>query len=57
MRISVIVVLIVFAAVRCTSDEDRQGTGRLDSISTRELVRHDDLLFSVATGHSGKWHF
>jgi carbon monoxide dehydrogenase subunit G len=39
MRISVIVVLIVFAAVRCTSDEDRQGTGRLDSGMLRIVMR------------------
>ena len=39
MRISVIVVLIVFAAVRCTSDEDRQGTGRLDSGILRIVMR------------------
>ena len=39
MRISVIVVLIVFAAVRCTSDEDRQGNGRLDSGMLRIVMR------------------
>jgi hypothetical protein len=39
MRISVIVVLIVLAAVRCTSDADRQGTGRLDSGMLRIVMR------------------
>jgi hypothetical protein len=39
MRISVIVVLIGFAVVRCTSDEDRQGTGRLESGMLRIVMR------------------
>lgn len=39
MRISVIVVLIVFAVARCTSDEDRQGNGRLDSGMLRIVMR------------------
>jgi activator of 2-hydroxyglutaryl-CoA dehydratase len=30
------------------------GTGALEIISTRELVRREDLFFGVATGHSGK---
>ena len=30
------------------------GSGELEIISTRELVRRDDLFFEVATGHSGK---
>lgn len=31
--------MIVFAAVRCTSDEDRQSTGRLDSGQLRIVIR------------------
>jgi len=30
------------------------GTGELDIISTRELVRRSGLFFDVATGHSGR---
>ena len=39
MRISVLVMLIVYAAVGCTSDEDRQRTGRLDSGKLRIVMR------------------
>ena len=39
MRISVLVLLILFAAVSCTSDEDRQGKGRLDSGMLRIVMR------------------
>ncbi|MEN8692924.1 MAG: hypothetical protein AB1Z18_06095 [Desulfobacterales bacterium] len=39
MRISVLVILIVFAAVRCTSDEDRQSSGGLDSGQLRIVMR------------------
>ena len=39
MRISVLVMLIVYAAVGCTSDEDRQDTGRLDSGKLRIVMR------------------
>ena len=39
MRISVIVVLIGFAVIGCTSDEDRQRTGRFDSGQLRIVMR------------------
>jgi len=39
MRISVLFILIVFAAVRCTSDEDRQGDGGFDSGQLRIVIR------------------
>lgn len=39
MRISVIVVLIGFMVIDCTSDEDRQSTGRLDSGQLRIVIR------------------
>ena len=39
MRIPVLFILIVFAAVRCTSDEDRQRTGQLDSGQLRIVMR------------------
>jgi hypothetical protein len=39
MRISVIVVLIGFMVIGCTSDEDRQSTGRLDSGQLRIVMR------------------
>jgi len=39
MRISVLVILIVFAAVRCTSDEDRQSNGGFDSGQLRIVMR------------------
>ena len=39
MRISVLVMLIVFAAVGCTSDEDRQSNGQLGSGKLRIVMR------------------
>jgi len=39
MRISVIVVLIGFMVIGCTSDEDRQSTGWLDSGQLRIVMR------------------
>ncbi len=39
MRITVIVVLIGFMVIGCTSDEDRQSTGRLDSGQLRIVMR------------------
>ena len=39
MRISVLVMLIVFAAVGCTSEEDRQSTDQLDSGMLRIVMR------------------
>jgi hypothetical protein len=39
MRISVLVLLIMFAAVSCTSDEDRQSTGKPGSDKLRIVMR------------------
>ena len=39
MRILVLFILIVFAAVRCTSDEDRQSDGGFDSGQLRIVMR------------------
>ena len=39
MRISVLVMLIVFAAVSCTSNDDRQGDGQVGNGMLRIVMR------------------